>query len=93
MCRVVVLSFGAVTGGFDTTFHLPVEQAVETSGPEWTHVRPGEFAYNKIELWGPSNRAERVVRHPNPDAAGFPVHERDVADVAVAAPDRQNERG
>lgn len=83
--RIVVLSSGAVTGGFDTTFHLPVEQAVETSGLEWTHVRPGELAYNKIELWGPSIRAERTVRHPNPEAAWFPVHERDVADVAVAA--------
>ncbi|WP_049576899.1 NAD(P)H-binding protein [Streptomyces sp. SBT349] len=83
--RIVVLSSGAVTGGFDTTFHLPVERAVEESGLEWTHVRPGEFAHNKVELWGPSIRAERVVRDPNPDAAWLPVHERDIADVAVAA--------
>ena len=83
--RVVDLSSGAVTGGLDTTFHLPVEQAVEASGLEWTHVRPGELAHNKIELWGPSIRAERAVRHPNPEAAWFPVHEQDVADVAVAA--------
>ena len=85
MRRVVVLSSGAVTGGFDTTFHLPVERAVEDSGLEWTHVRPGEFAYNKSALWGPSIRAERVVRHPDPGAAWFPVHERDIADAAVAA--------
>jgi len=84
--RIVVLSSGAVTGGFDTDFHLPVEQAVEASGLEWTHVRPGEFAYNKVHLWGPSIRAERVVRYPNPDQIGVaPVHEADIAAVAVAA--------
>ncbi|WP_049561739.1 SDR family oxidoreductase [Nonomuraea sp. SBT364] len=83
--RIVVLSSGAVTGGFDTTFHPPVEQAVRESGLEWTHVRPGEFAANKLSLWGPSIRAERLVRDANPDTGGFPVHERDVADVALAA--------
>jgi uncharacterized protein YbjT (DUF2867 family) len=36
-------------------------------------------------LRGPSIRAERVVRDPQPEAAWYPVHERDVADVAVAA--------
>jgi uncharacterized protein YbjT (DUF2867 family) len=46
--RVVVLSSGAVTGGYDTDFHLPVEQAVEASGLEWTHVRPGEFMLTKL---------------------------------------------
>ncbi|MGW0482692.1 SDR family oxidoreductase [Nonomuraea sp. NPDC003214] len=83
--RIVVLSSGAVTGGFDTTFHPLVEQAVEDSGLEWTHLRPGEFAANKLALWGPSIRAERLVRDANPDAAWFPVHERDVADVALKA--------
>ncbi|MFC3996090.1 NAD(P)H-binding protein [Nocardiopsis sediminis] len=83
--RVVVLSSGAVTGGLDTDFHLPVEQAVEAAVPEWTHVRPGEFALNKVALWGPSIRAENVVRDPFPDAAWFPVHEADIADVACAA--------
>jgi uncharacterized protein YbjT (DUF2867 family) len=83
--RIVVLSSGAVTGGFDTDFHLPVERAVEDSGLEWTHVRPGEFMLNKLWLWGPSIRAESVVREPFPDVAWCPVHERDVAEVAAAA--------
>jgi uncharacterized protein YbjT (DUF2867 family) len=83
--RIVVLSSGAVTGGFDTNHHLPVEQAVEASGLEWTHVRPGEFAMNKLELWGPSIRAEGVVRDPNPDVGWYPTHELDIADVATAA--------
>lgn len=83
--RIVTLSSGAVTTGYDTNFHLPVEQAVEASGLEWTHVRPGEFMLNTLWLWGPSIRAERVVRDPFPDWAGHPVHERDVADVATVA--------
>ncbi|WP_439678601.1 SDR family oxidoreductase [Embleya sp. MST-111070] len=83
--RIVVLSSGAVTGGFDTTFHPVVEQAVERSGLEWTHVRPGEFAANKLALWGPSIRAERVVRDTNPDSGWFPVHEQDIADVVIQA--------
>ncbi|MEV6692245.1 NAD(P)H-binding protein [Micromonospora sp. NPDC051196] len=83
--HIVVLSSGAVTAGFDTDYHLPVEQAVEASGVAWTHVRPGEFMLNKLWLWGPTIRAERVVRDPFPDAAWCPVHERDIADVAVTA--------
>ncbi|GAA4597662.1 NAD(P)H-binding protein [Planotetraspora phitsanulokensis] len=83
--RVVVMSSGAVTAGRDTGVHLPVERAVEASGMEWTHVRPGEFMLNKLWLWGPSIRAERVVRDPFPDLSWHPVHERDIADVATAA--------
>jgi uncharacterized protein YbjT (DUF2867 family) len=83
--RIVVLSSGAVTGGYDTDFHLPVERAVERSGAEWTHVRPGEFALNKLWLWGPSIREEGVVRDPHPDAAWYPTHEADIADVAATA--------
>ncbi|MBR8741200.1 NAD(P)H-binding protein [Nocardiopsis sp. MG754419] len=83
--RIVVLSSGAVTSGDDTDHHLPVERAVEASGLEWTHVRPGEFAMNKLALWGPMIRAERAVYDPAPDFGWFPVHEADIADVAVLA--------
>ncbi|MFE3651719.1 SDR family oxidoreductase [Streptomyces sp. NPDC059122] len=83
--RIVTLSSGAVTAGYDTVHHLVVEQAVEAGGVEWTHVRPGEFAMNKVALWGPDIRGARVVRHPAPEAVWCPVHERDIADVAVAA--------
>ncbi|GAA4059013.1 NAD(P)H-binding protein [Actinomadura miaoliensis] len=83
--HIVTLSSGAVTGGLDTDFHLPVEQAVEASGLEWTHVRPGEFMLNKVWLWGPSIREESVVRDPFPDVPWCPVHEQDIADVAAAA--------
>ncbi|MEU7478822.1 NAD(P)H-binding protein [Lentzea sp. NPDC042327] len=83
--RIVTLSSGAVTHGYDRTHHLPVEQAVEASGVAWTHVRPGEFAVNKVDLWAPSIRADGTIVHPNPDEFGQPIHEADVADVAVAA--------
>lgn len=68
--RIVVLSSGAVTAGFDSDFHLPVERAVEESGLEWTHVRPGEFAMNKLALWGPSIRAEGWCAIPTPRRPG-----------------------
>jgi uncharacterized protein YbjT (DUF2867 family) len=83
--HVVVLSSAAVTAGYDTHFHQPVEQAVEESGMAWTHVRPGEFALNKLYLWGPMVRAESVVRDPFPEALEIPTHEADIADVAAIA--------
>lgn len=83
--RIVTLSSGAVSAGLDTDFQLPVEQAVEASGCEWTHLRPGEFASNTLRMWGPSIRAERVVRHHQPDWRGLPMHEADIAAVGVAA--------
>jgi uncharacterized protein YbjT (DUF2867 family) len=79
--RATVLSAAAVTTGHSVN---PVEQIVEDSGMEWTHVRPGEFMTNKLHLWGPSVRAERVVRYPFPDEQGVPVHEEDVATMIVA---------
>ncbi|MCT2583321.1 SDR family oxidoreductase [Actinophytocola gossypii] len=83
--RIVTLSSGAVTAGLDTDYQYPVEQAVEASGCEWTHLRPGEFASNTLRLWGPSIRTERVVRHHQPDWRGLPTHEADIAAVGVAA--------
>jgi uncharacterized protein YbjT (DUF2867 family) len=83
--RIVTLSSGAVTHGYDTSHHLPVEQAVEASGVEWTHLRPGEFAANKLDLWGPSIREDGTIVHPSPDDFGQPIHEADIAEVAVKA--------
>jgi uncharacterized protein YbjT (DUF2867 family) len=83
--RIVTLSSGAVTGGFDTDFQLPVEQAVEASGLEWTHVRPGDFASNTLRLWGPMIRKSRVVRYAQPEAPSLAIHEADIAAVAVTA--------
>jgi uncharacterized protein YbjT (DUF2867 family) len=83
--RIVVLSSGSVAAGLSDDFNLPVEQAAEESGLEWTHLRPGEFMTNTLHLWAPSIRAERVVRWPFPNQPGVPIHEADIAAVAVAA--------
>ncbi|GAA3559448.1 NAD(P)H-binding protein [Microlunatus spumicola] len=70
--------------------HLDVERAVEASPLTWTHVRPGMFMTNTLG-WAESVRTADVVRDPYPDATAAPVHEADIAAVAVAAllePDR-----
>ncbi|WP_037671818.1 NAD(P)H-binding protein [Streptomyces griseus] len=83
--RIVVLSSDAVTDGTDSGHHTVVERAVEMSGLHYSHVRPGEFALNKLDVWAPSIAAEGVVRAPYASSRGLPVHEIDVAAVAVAA--------
>ncbi len=70
--------------------HVDVERAVEESGTGWTHLRPGMFMTNTLS-WAPSIRTSGVVRQPFPDATSAPIHEADIAAVAVAAllrPDR-----
>jgi uncharacterized protein YbjT (DUF2867 family) len=67
--RIVVLSSAAVTSGADTSFHLPVERAVEEMSPQWTHVRPGEFMLNKLFLWGRASVPKAWWRWANDHAA------------------------
>lgn len=78
-------SDGAGSNGAIGAAHRVVERAVEASGVEWTHVRPGAFAANALWQWGPSIRGEGVVRVPYPDAAAAPIHEADIAAVAITA--------
>lgn len=88
--RVVLLTSGTVQGGVPVDqqsnviarMHRTVEEAVETSGLGWTLLRPGEFMANSLD-WAPQIRATDVVRAPYGDARWAPVHERDIADVAV----------
>jgi uncharacterized protein YbjT (DUF2867 family) len=61
-----------------------VEDAVRRTGVGWTFLRPGGFATNTRE-WAPAIRAGDPVRMPYPRAARSPLHERDIADVAVRA--------
>jgi uncharacterized protein YbjT (DUF2867 family) len=67
--HVVVVSSAAVTAGYDTTWHLPVEQAVRASGLDWSIVRPGEFALNTLSIWGAIDPAapHRGRALPGPD--------------------------
>ena len=64
--------------------HTTVERAVEASGLGWTHLRPGMFMTNTL-AWAPAVRAGDAVRAPFGDSVAAPVHEADIAAVAVAA--------
>ncbi|WP_067483126.1 NAD(P)H-binding protein [Actinomadura hibisca] len=64
--------------------HLGLERAVEATGLEWTHLRPGAFASNAQD-WADQIRAGDVVRGPYARAHSTPIHERDIADVAAVA--------
>ena len=65
--------------------HRDVEVALERSGLAWTFIRPGMFATNTLWWWTKSIRTEGVVRAPYPDAQTAPIHEKDMAALAVTA--------
>ncbi|WP_308209043.1 zinc-binding dehydrogenase [Actinoallomurus purpureus] len=77
--RVVYLSSAAVR-----EHEQQVEQLIEGSGLEWTFLRPHVFAANTLR-WAGQIRVEGVVRAPYGAAAMSPLHERDIAAVAVHA--------
>ncbi len=88
--RVALLSSAAVTrpAAQDTPIgrrHRTVEQALESSGLEWTFVRGGMFATNTIGMWSRSIRHESTVRLAFPSARSAPVHEADLGELAAAA--------
>lgn len=60
-----------------------IEQQIETSGLQWTFLRPGMFAANARAWWGPQIRAGNVVRWPYLAVPTAPIDERDIAAVAV----------
>jgi uncharacterized protein YbjT (DUF2867 family) len=63
-----------------------IERLIETSGLQWTFLRPGMFAANALLWWAPQIRAGGdVVRWPYVAAPTAPIHERDIAAVAVRA--------
>jgi uncharacterized protein YbjT (DUF2867 family) len=77
--RVVYLSSAAVRD-----HEQQVEQLIERSGLEWTFLRPHVFAANALR-WAEQIRAESIVRAPYGAAVMCPVHERDLAAIAVRA--------
>jgi uncharacterized protein YbjT (DUF2867 family) len=87
--RLVLLSSFAVRDGDTQTtsigsHHRQLEQAVASSGLEWTYLRCGAFATNTLG-WAPQIRDAGVVRLPYPKAASAPIAERDIAAVATRA--------
>ncbi len=65
--------------------HAAVEAALENSSLASTFIRAGMFATNTLWWWRNSIRDESTVRVPFPDAHTAPVHERDLAALAVTA--------
>jgi len=65
--------------------HAGVEALIEKSGARWTFLRPGPFAMNCRNWWAPQIRKGDVVRWFHGAAQTAPVHERDIAAVAVRA--------
>lgn len=66
--------------------HAEIERLIEASGRQWTFLRPGMFAANARFWWAPLIRAGGdVVRWPHLAAPTAPIHERDIAAVAVRA--------
>ena len=65
--------------------HAGVDDLIRNSGLQWTLLRPGAFALNSRNWWGPQIRQGNVVRWFYADAETAPVHEADIAAVAVRA--------
>lgn len=62
-----------------------IEQLIETSGLQWTFLRPAMFAANALSWWAPQIRAGDVVRWPYLAVPTAPIDERDIATIAVRA--------
>ncbi|MEV0401809.1 NAD(P)H-binding protein [Actinoallomurus sp. NPDC050550] len=88
--QVVLLSSVSVVLDPDADHPVPllnrtIERAIQRSGLDWTFLRPGTFATNTRTWWAESIRADNVVRLPYPSAQSAPVHEKDIAALAVTA--------
>ncbi|MCX4642717.1 MULTISPECIES: SDR family oxidoreductase [unclassified Streptomyces] len=86
--QVVLLSSSTVSGPQADSdplaaHHAAVESALEASGVPGTVLRPGAFASNAFG-WSHAISGGQPVRIPFPGAHTAPIHEDDIADVAVA---------
>ncbi len=96
--HVVFLSSGAVLHSNASSnpialMHSVIESAIEKSGLNWTFIRPGMFATNALWWWQHSIRDEGAVRLPYPEARTAPIHEKDLAALAVTALTEPGHRG
>lgn len=62
-----------------------IERMIETSGLDWTFLRPGMLASNSRHWWAPQICSGDVVRWPYLRVPTAPIDERDIAAVAVRA--------
>ena len=89
VAKIVLMSSGSVVhpssaGNPITEEHREVEDAFAGSGLSFVPVRPLVLATNALG-WSRPIRADSSVGLYQPEAATAPIHERDVAAVAVAA--------
>jgi uncharacterized protein YbjT (DUF2867 family) len=88
--HVVVLSSGsvllpwAVADNAIAAEHDDVERALAGCAPRVTPIRPLVLAGNALS-WAPSIRRDRTVEVVHPESRSAPIHEADIAAVAVAA--------
>lgn len=88
--RVVLLSSIGVDDDSEVrdtpiaVYHAEIEQTLRGSGLAWTFLRPDGFAANSL-TWAGQTKAGDVIRGAYAEAAFAPVHEADIAAVAVAA--------
>lgn len=61
-----------------------VEEPIAASGMTYTFLRPDTFASNATS-WRDTIKADGTVPLPYPDSVQVPIHEKDIADVAVVA--------
>jgi len=97
--RIVFLSTSTIRDDIEeqtdviAKIHADLEHAIENSAREWTFLRPGGFATNALWWWGAQIRRGDVVRWPYGPAALAPIHEQDIAAVAVRALRDDGHRG
>jgi len=60
-----------------------IERMIETSGLDWTFLRPGMLASNSKFWWGRQICVGEVVRWPYLSVPTAPIDERDIAAVAA----------
>jgi uncharacterized protein YbjT (DUF2867 family) len=65
--------------------HRPVEKAIESSGLEWTFLRPNSFMQNAVTFMGHTIRTEGGFYSASGQARISHVDVRDIAAVAVKA--------
>ena len=63
--------------------HAGIEETIKATGVAWTFLRPGMFSANALSWWVPQIRTGAVVRWPYADVPTAPIHERDIAAVAI----------
>ncbi|MEU4602946.1 NAD(P)H-binding protein [Kribbella sp. NPDC023972] len=80
--QVVLLSSMAAQGDDPGDPHREAERIIGTGAYATTFLQPGAFMSN-VAFWAHQIRATGEVRLPYLDAEEAPIHEQDIADVAV----------